>query len=91
MGAVSVYFPYFIAYMVIGFVISLLVLFWSLNTGQFREQQRARFIPLEPGQHGVPAKVSRVARIEAIVLFTFVCLALAASAAFVTFALIKAG
>ena len=41
------YYPYFIAYMAIGFTISLVVFFWALNTGQFKDQQRARFIPLE--------------------------------------------
>ena len=45
------YFPYFIAYMTIGFAISLAVFFWALNRGQFRDQQRARFLPLD----GAPA------------------------------------
>jgi len=83
------YFPYFITYMSIGFLISMVVLFWSLNTGQFKDQQRARFIPLEAGDNTEPIKASRWARIETIALFTFVCIGLAASAAFVTFALIK--
>jgi cbb3-type cytochrome oxidase maturation protein len=85
-----VYFPYFIAYMTVGFGISLVVFFWALNSGQFRDQQRARFIPLETGANTEPIKASRFARIETIALFTFVCLGLAASAAVVTFALLKA-
>ena len=32
------YFPYFITYIVIGFTLSLVVFFWALNNGQFREQ-----------------------------------------------------
>ena len=85
------YFPYFITYMSIGFLISLVVLYWSLNTGQFKDQQRARFIPLEAIDNAEPIKASRWARVETITLFTFVCIGLVASAAFVTFALIKAG
>jgi len=85
------YFPYFITYMSIGFLISLVVLLWSLNTGQFKDQQRARFIPLEAVDTSEPVRASRWARVETIALFTFVCLGLGASAAVVTFALIKAG
>jgi len=86
-----VYFSYFIAYMAAGFAITLVVFFWALNSGQFKDQQRARFIPLEAGDHSKPVKASRFARIETIALFTFVCLGLAASAAVVAFALLKAG
>ena len=85
------YFPYFITYMAVGFFISLVVLLWSLNNGQFKDQQRARFIPLEAGDNTEPVRASRLARLETIFLFTFVCLGLVASAAVVTFALIKAG
>jgi hypothetical protein len=46
---------------------------------------------LEAGDNTEPIKASRWARIETIALFTFVCVGLAASAAFVTFALVKAG
>ena len=41
------YYPYFIAYMAAGFIISLVVFFWALNSGQFKDQQRARFLPLQ--------------------------------------------
>ena len=35
------YYPYFIAYIGIGLIISLTVFFWALRNGQFQEQQRA--------------------------------------------------
>ncbi len=41
------YYPYYLAYMSAGFVISIVVFIWALNNGQFKDQQRARFIPLE--------------------------------------------
>ncbi|MBW1826954.1 MAG: cbb3-type cytochrome oxidase assembly protein CcoS [Deltaproteobacteria bacterium] len=36
------YFPYFITYMALGFAISLVVFFWALKNGQFKDQKRAR-------------------------------------------------
>ena len=84
------YYPYFIAYMAAGFVISLVVFFWALNHGQFKDQQRARFIPLKSDLDSRPVKVSRFFRIETVALFTMLCLILASSMAAVIFALHKA-
>lgn len=84
------YYPYFIAYMSAGFVISILVFFWALNNGQFKDQQRARFIPLESDLNTEPVKVSRFGRIETIVLFSLVCICLMSSVAVIMFALMKA-
>ena len=83
------YYPYFIAYMAAGFVISLVVFFWALNNGQFRDQQRARFLPLQSDLQSLPAKVPRFARIQTFALLTLVCLCLASAAAVVIFSLIK--
>ena len=64
------YYPYFIAYMIFGFAISLLFFFWALNNGQFNDQQRARFLPLEGGViRPIPLKLSMVKRIETYTLF----------------------
>jgi cbb3-type cytochrome oxidase maturation protein len=84
------YYPYFIAYMAAGFIISLVVFFWALNNGQFKDQQRARFIPLESERPNKPAVASRFARIQTVALFTLVCLCLACSVAVITFALLRA-
>jgi cbb3-type cytochrome oxidase maturation protein len=84
------YFPYYIAYMVLGFILTLVVFFWALNQGQFRDQNRARFIPLEADADTKPVKTSRFARMETIGLFVLVGIGLAASAAVITFALLKA-
>jgi cbb3-type cytochrome oxidase maturation protein len=84
------YYPYFIAYMAAGFVISLVVFFWALNHGQFKDQQRARFIPLKSDPDSRPVKASRFFRIETVALFTMLCLILASSMAAVIFALHKA-
>ena len=84
------YYPYFIAYMVAGFIISLVVFFWSLNNGQFKDQQRARFIPLENDPNSNPIKASRFARVQTIALFALVCICLSCSLAVITFSLIMA-
>jgi len=84
------YYPYFIAYMSSGFVISIVVFIWALNSGQFKDQQRARFIPLEYDPNPKPLKASRFARLQTIVLFALVCSCLSCSLAVIAFALIKA-
>jgi cbb3-type cytochrome oxidase maturation protein len=83
------YYPYFIAYMASGFVISIVVFLWALNKGQFNDQQRARFIPLESELATEPVKASRFARIETIALFSLVCICLLCSVAVIVFALLK--
>jgi cbb3-type cytochrome oxidase maturation protein len=84
------YYPYYIAYMTAGFVISIVVFIWALNSGQFKDQQRARFIPLESDLKIEPAKASRFARIETIALFALVGICLSCSIAVITFSLMKA-
>ena len=85
------YYPYFIVYMVIGFGISLAVFFWALSRGQFRDQERARFLPLEAEQTSRLLKVSRFNRFEAYALGAIVLLGLAASGAVLLFSLIFGG
>ena len=83
------YYPYFIAYMAAGFVISIVVFFWALNSGQFKDQQRARFIPLQGKLQTIPTKTSRFARAEIYALFALACIGLAMSAVVVAFVLLK--
>lgn len=85
------YYPYFIAYMVIGFVIGLLVFLWALNKGQFRDQARARFLALDQGEELCPVKVSRSGRFEAYALGLLVTLGLLATGAVLLFAIFCGG
>jgi cbb3-type cytochrome oxidase maturation protein len=73
-----------------GFVISIVVFIWALNNGQFRDQQRARFIPLENDSDPNPVKASRFARIQTIALFALVCICLSCSLAVIIFSLFMA-
>jgi nitrogen fixation-related uncharacterized protein len=84
------YYPYFIAYMLSGFVISLIVLFWALRHNQFRDQRRLRFLPLadvpDPSSVG---KVTRMNKLEGYVLLGLACAGLATTAAVLFFTLYR--
>ena len=84
------YFPYFITYMALGFIISLVVFFWALKNGQFKEQQRARFLPLEDERKASVEKVSNIKRYEIYALMFLALAGLAASAAVLVFSLLNA-
>ena len=84
------YYPYFITYIVVGLAISLVVFFWALSRGQFRDQQRARFLPLQ-GEDLPPVRQSRLGRFEIYALLALAVLGLAASAAWLLFALYSGG
>lgn len=84
------YFPYFITYMAVGFVISLVVFFWAIKNGQFKEQKRARFLPLEDELEPSVAKASTFKRYEIYALLFLALAGLAASAAVLVFSLLNA-
>ena len=84
------YFPYFVAYMVVGFAFSLAVFFWALSRRQFQDQQRARFLALEAGPSAAPAKLNRKGLLETWGLFALACCGLAGCVAVIVFAVTHA-
>jgi len=80
------YYPYFVAYIVVGFVISLAAFYWAVRSGQFSHQQRARFLPLV----GVPpmpaARTTRWNRFEIYALFSLAVAGVLCIAAVLIFA-----
>lgn len=74
------YFPYFVTYMVLGFVISVAVFFWAVKAGQFKEQQRARYLPLAGIADDGPLKAARFSRIQTVLLFALACAGVATTA-----------
>jgi cbb3-type cytochrome oxidase maturation protein len=84
------YFPYFITYILAGFAISLIAFLWALKNGQFQEQQRARFLPLEAEMPLSPGSVSHWKRIEIYALFFLAGAGLLSSAAVLVVALVSA-
>jgi len=85
------YFPYFAAYMGIGLTLSVVVFAWALGSGQFREQQRVRYLPMRDRQDDPPATANRAARWEIYGLFALAVAGLATSAAVLVFSLVTAG
>jgi cbb3-type cytochrome oxidase maturation protein len=83
------YFPYFMVYMIAGFVISFAVFLWALRNGQFSDQQRARYLPLNEDVDRGPAKVSRMNRLEAYALLALATSGLLASGAVLIFSLLR--
>ena len=81
------YYPYFIAYIGIGLTISLAVFYWAFRTGQFGDQQRARYLPLKDDVDAPPAKTTRLNRIEIYGLFILAMAGVGATAALLAFAL----
>ena len=74
------YYPFFLAYILTGLLIGVTVFVWALKTGQFADQQRARFLAIEETTPQAPsATVGRD-------LYCVLYLALAAVAA--SFALV---
>ncbi len=84
-------FSFFTAYLVIGLCISGLVFFWALKNGQFSDQKRAAFLPLQHDTQSPPVRVGRTHRIEALALLAMACLGLLVSASVLAFSLLRAG
>ena len=81
------YYPYFIAYITIGLILSLVVFYWASKTGQFSDQQRARFLPLRDNEDQPPMKTTRIHRLEIYGLFLLAVGGLSATAAVLAYAL----
>ena len=81
------YYPYFIAYIAIGLIISLFVFYWAFKTGQFVDQQRARFLPLQDDEDQPTKKATRINRIEIYGLFLLAIAGLSATVAVLAYAL----
>jgi cbb3-type cytochrome oxidase maturation protein len=84
------YFPYFITYISIGLVISIVVFIWAIKNGQFKDQQRARFLPLEDDSDHSAAETNRISRYEIYALFILAIGGLGASAAVLIYSIFYA-
>jgi cbb3-type cytochrome oxidase maturation protein len=77
--------------MLIGLVISFFVFLWALNNGQFKDQKRARFLPLKGEEESRPRHLPRMSRLEVYALALLATTGLMACAAVLAFALLRAG
>jgi cbb3-type cytochrome oxidase maturation protein len=79
------YFSYFLIYIGIGFAISLVVFLWALKRGQFKDQDRARFLPLEDEPEPAKVTVTKFNRIEGYALIFLAIAGLSATVAVLVF------
>ncbi len=80
------YYPFFLTYILTGVIIGGGVFFWALKSGQFSDQQRARFLPLEDigPQAGT---TSHKAGFQIYIIFSLALAAILASFALIGYAL----
>ena len=81
------YYPYFITYMIVGLAITLPVLLWAIINGQFSDQERARYLPLENDR--APQKTSRFGRLEIYGLMILAGAGVLSSIAVLAFSLLR--
>jgi cbb3-type cytochrome oxidase maturation protein len=80
------YYPFFVTYLIVGFSLGLLVFFWALKNGQFRDQQRARYLPLDEEGPQPVRQISRNAQLQSYILLGLVGFGLLAIAWVVIYA-----
>ncbi|MDA3791602.1 MAG: cbb3-type cytochrome oxidase assembly protein CcoS [Desulfobacula sp.] len=80
------YYPFFLAYILTGVLIGAAVFVWALKSGQFKDQQRARFLALEDVPSHIVAP-SFKARFEIYFILSIAVAAIVASFALVGYAL----
>ncbi len=80
------YYPFFLTYILTGVVIGGGVFLWALKNGQFSDQQRARFLPLEDvGPQAGPS--SHKPGFQIYLIFSLALAAIFASFALIGYAL----
>jgi len=82
------YYPFFLTYIITGLIIGLTVFLWALRSGQFADQERARFLALEEDNQGVlndPAK----GKPELYFIFFLIVAGILGSFALVAYALLS--
>jgi cbb3-type cytochrome oxidase maturation protein len=98
------YTPYFITYIVVGLALGLGAFAWALKSGQFKDQERARFLPLalakaeakaDAGANNRadidgPATPSTFGRLETYALLGMACIGLLISAFTLIYSLLAA-
>ena len=80
------YYFVFIIFIFSGLFFGIVVFLWALKSGQFKEQQRARYLPLEDEQEEPINEVSRSGKLQSYVLFGILILGLMTVASVVVYA-----
>lgn len=84
----NMYYFFFIIIIFSGLFFGIVVFLWALKSGQFNEQQRARYLPLEDEPEVPNAALSRSSKLQAYVLFFILIFGLLAIASVVVYVFI---
>jgi cbb3-type cytochrome oxidase maturation protein len=76
----------FIIFIFSGLFFGIIVFLWALKSGQFKEQQRARYLAVEDELGKPDYAVSRSAKLQLYVLFGFIIVGILVSASVVIYA-----
>ena len=85
------YYPIFIVYIIAGFTIALWAFLWALRNGQFKDQQRARFLPLDEDGEEPVITAGRMNRSRAFLLLGLSASGILALAAALVYLLVFGG
>ena len=85
------YYPFFTVYIVVGLVLGLVVVSWAVRSGQFRDQQRARFLPLEKEPESETRPSTGASAYEIYALGFIAAAGLLTSGALLVFSLVSGG
>ena len=80
------YYSFFILYLIIGFSITLGFLFWAIKNGQFKDQQRAKFLPLVDVDDTGVVTASRNNRYQSYLLYCLMAFVLMVSVSVMIYA-----
>lgn len=87
---IDIVYPFFTLYILVGIVISLLVGIWAVKNGQFKDQQRARFLALED-EPDTDGETTGVSPYEIYALWVLALVGLLISGAVLIFSLLTDG
>ena len=80
------YYPFFLAYILTGIFIGGVVFVWALKSGQFSDQQRARFLAIEDVRPNAATPLPKTG-VELYFILYLAMAAIAASFALIAYAL----
>ena len=83
------FYLFFLVYLGAGILICGALFYWAVSNGQFKDQDRARFLPLQGEPEEKPVRKSAMSRVEVYALIFLACSGLLAIAAVLAFALIR--
>ncbi len=76
----------FIIFILSGLFFGIIVFLWALKSGQFKEQQRARYLAIEDEREKPDNVASRSGKLQLYMLFGFIILGIMISASVVVYA-----